>query len=296
MTGNNHYVYQLVRTWGFTDFQARTTEFVLERPLRILLIVAIAWVVARLGSHGMARFVRSVHRRSPLRTESSRSALRTETMAGVLARLVRLVTAVVAGLMILGVVGIDLAPLIAGAGVAGVALAFGAQSLVRDMLAGLFIIGEDQYGVGDTIDLGQASGVVEDINLRSTRLRAADGTVWYVPNGQIQRVGNASMEFTKAVVDLPMPYGVELASVERIAGEEAAAMVAEPTWAAQVLDPPDVWGVQSLTVDGPIVRVVVKTTPAAQGPVGRELRRRITDRLLHDGVRPPAQPAAAPPA
>jgi small conductance mechanosensitive channel len=104
------------------------------------------------------------------------------------------------------------------------------------------------------------------------------------------------MEFTKAVVDLPMPYGVELASVERIAGEEAAAMVAEPTWAAQVLDPPDVWGVQSLTVDGPIVRVVVKTTPAAQGPVGRELRRRITDRLLHDGVRPPAQPAAAPPA
>src|SRR5579864_2350476 len=134
-----HYLYDLLRRAGMTDFGARTVEFFVDRPIRILLIIVLALIVARLGARATERFVRSVHKRSPLRVTSPRADQRTTTMAGVLARLVRLLTAIVAGLLILGVIGVNLTPLLAGASVAGVAIGFGAQSLVRDMLAGLFI-------------------------------------------------------------------------------------------------------------------------------------------------------------
>jgi small conductance mechanosensitive channel len=283
MTGNGHYLYDLLRRWGFTDFGARTTEFLLERPLRILVIVVVAMLAARLGSRAVERSVRSLHRRAPVRHSTDK---RSETMAGVFGRLIRLVTAIVAGLMILDVVGVNLAPLIAGAGVAGIALGLGAQNLVKDMLAGLFIIGEDQYGVGDVVDLGQAAGVVEDVSLRSTRLRSADGAVWFVPNGQVQRVGNQSLDFSRAIVDVPLVYGVDLARVRDAVVAEASAFAEDPEWADRMLEPPDVWGVQSLDPSGPTMRLVVKTVPAAQGPVARALRAQILERLTRDGLRP----------
>lgn len=293
-TGNGHYLYDLLRQWGLSDFGARTAEFWLERPLRVVIVTVVALVVARVGSRAMDRFVRSLGRRAPARANAARSELRTATMAGVLARLVRLLTAVIAFLMVLGLLGVNLAPLLAGAGVVGVALGLGAQSLVRDMLAGVFIIGEDQYGVGDIVDVGQASGVVEDVNLRSTRLRSADGTVWFVPNGQIQRVGNSSMEFSRAVVDLPLPYGVDLARVTGVMEEVAEAFAVDPGWIHRLLDAPEVWGVTLLDASGPTVRVVVKTVPLSQASVSRELRRRMVDRLTAEGFRPPQGVAPAP--
>jgi small-conductance mechanosensitive channel len=293
-TTTGHYVYDLMRRLGLTDFGARTVEVFVDPVLRIAVIFVLALVGARLGSRAVERFVRSVHKRAPIRPTSARSEQRTETMAGVLARLVRLVTAIVAGLLMLGVVGVNLAPLIAGAGIAGVAIGFGAQSLVRDMLSGLFIIGEDQYGVGDSVDLGLAAGVVEDVNLRSTRLRSADGTVWFVPNGQVQRVGNTSMEFSSAVVDVPLPFGASLSHAGAIMREEAEGLAAEADWAGRLLGPPDLWGVQSLDVTGPTMRLVVKTAPLANGPVARELRRRIVERLASEGLQP-VTPAPAPP-
>jgi small conductance mechanosensitive channel len=284
--GPTGYLYDLLRRIGLTDFGARTVQFLVDRPIRILLIVLVAFLAARIGARATDRFVRSVHKRSPLRLTSARSEQRNATMAGVLARLVRLVIAIVAGLLILGAVGVNLTPLLAGASVAGVAIGFGAQSLVRDMLAGLFIIGEDQYGVGDSIDLGLASGVVEDVSLRTTRVRSADGTVWFVPNGQVQRVGNGSMEYSRAVVDVPLPFGAPLDRATVAMREEADLFATEPAWAGRLLDRPDVWGVQTIDVTGPMVRLVVKTAPLANGPVARELRLRILDRLARDGLQP----------
>jgi small conductance mechanosensitive channel len=281
-----HYVYDLLRRIGLSDFSARTVEFLVNRPIRILLFVLVGMLLARIGSRATERFVRSVHKRSPIRSSSVRAEQRMSTLAGVLARLVRLVVAIVVGLLVLGVVGVNLAPLIAGASIAGVAIGFGAQSLVRDMLAGLFIISEDQYGVGDSVDLGQASGVVEEVSLRATRLRSADGTVWFVPNGQVQRVGNSSMEFSSAVVDIPLPYGASLSTVIDIMREEAETLETEAAWAGRLRDKADIWGVQSLDATGPTVRLVVKTLPLANGPVARELRRRILDRLAEEGLQP----------
>jgi small-conductance mechanosensitive channel len=265
---------------GFTDSGARAADSIVSQSLRIILILLVASVVARLGSSAVQRFVQSLHVRSPLRAASPRAQLRTTTMAGAMGRLVRLVAGIVAFLLVLGVIGINLAPLLAGAGIVGVALGFGAQTLVRDMLAGIFIIGEDQYGVGDIVDLGDAAGVVEDVNLRSTRVRSTDGTVWFVPNGEIKRAGNGSLDFSRAVVDVPLAYGPNLVKVAGILAEEAAGLGSDPAWSERLLESAEVWGVQALEATGPTMRVVVKTAPLAQAAVARELRRRITDRLL----------------
>lgn len=288
------YVYDLFRKLGLSDFGARTAQFVLVRPVRIGLIVLGAYLVGRALSRVTGEAVRSLHKRAPVRATSVRGELRTATLATALARLVRLVVWVIAGLLVLNELGVNLGPLLAGAGVVGVALGLGAQSLVKDMLAGLFIISEDQYGVGDIVDLGLASGVVEEVNLRATRLRAADATVWWVPNGQIQRVGNTTMEFSRAVVDIQVPYGVDLAAVGRVMEEEAAALAREPEWAPKLLEPAVLWGAQSADPLGPTMRIVVATRPTEQYGVGRELRRRTIDRLTASGLRQPATVAATP--
>ena len=286
MTPAHGYVYDLFRKLGLTDFGARTVSFLVVRPFRILMIALVALIVAKILSRLTSDAVRSLHKRAPVRSSSVRAELRTATMATAVARLVRLVVWIIAGLLILNEVGINLAPLLAGAGVIGVALGLGAQSLVKDMLAGLFIIGEDQYGVGDIVDLGPAAGMVEEVNLRATRLRAADGTVWWVPNGQIQRVGNTTMEYSRAVVDVPIPYGVDLGAVGELMQKEAETLSAEVPWANDVLEAPVLWGAQSSDAVGPVMRVVVTTRPSAQYGFGRELRRRILDALTRQGLRP----------
>lgn len=193
---------------------AELADVLFAKPLSILVVVVVAWVVHRLLRRAIDRFVgslsgdqprtrrlqrrlrdTSVGQRLPSRvvaTSSSpvRTAARAATLGAVLRSLAGFVVWVLAGLTVLGEIGINLAPLVASAGIAGVAVGFGAQSLVKDFLAGLFILIEDQFGVGDLIDLGEATGTVEAVSLRTTRLRDAEGTTWHIPNGQIVRVGN----------------------------------------------------------------------------------------------------------
>lgn len=283
------YLYDLLREWGMGDFGARSWEFVLVRPLKILLVVAAGVVVTRIAVRAARRFVRTLQARAPARAGSVRAEQRAATLADVVTGLVRAVVWLVVVLVVVGELGVDLAPLIAGAGIAGIALGFGAQSLVKDFLSGFFILLEDQYGVGDVIDLGDASGTVEDISLRVTRLRATDGTVWFVPNGEIRRVGNSSMEWSRALIDVLVAYDSDLPGVIAAIGEVARDFAASPEWQAAVLDPPEVWGVQAMSVDGLTVRLVVKTAPRQQYVVARELRGRITDRLRRDGVRGPGR-------
>ena len=283
------YLYDLLRELGLGDFGARTWEFLLVRPLKIALLVVAGIVLSRLAVRAVRRFVRTLHARSPVRTGSVRAEQRVSTLGDVLTSLVRAVVWLVVVLVVLGEVGVDLAPLLAGAGIAGIAIGFGAQSLVKDFLSGFFILLEDQYGVGDVINLGDATGTVEDITLRVTRLRATDGTVWFVPNGEIKRVGNTSMEWSRALIDVLIAYDSDLPKVKAAIGDVARDFAADEDWAPSVLEPPEVWGVQAMAADGLTIRLVVKTAPRQQYAVARELRGRITDRLRREGVKGPGQ-------
>ncbi len=268
---------------------ATTWESVLLRAAKITLLVVGGFVAVRLATRTVRRFVRTVHQRSPVRTASLRVEQRLTTIGDVLTGLVRAVVWIVVVLLVLGEVGVQLAPLLAGAGIAGIAIGFGAQSLVRDFLSGFFILLEDQYGVGDVIDLGDVTGTVEDISLRVTRIRATDGTVWFVPNGEIKRVGNSSMEWSRALIDVMVAYETDVQGVIASLRDVATRFAEDPAWADAVLEQPEVWGVQAMGADGVTIRLVVKTAPRQQYAVARELRGRITDRLRREGIQGPGK-------
>jgi len=281
---------------------ARIVDAVLGKPLAIALIVVAALIVNRLARRAIRRGLRTlssgtvkerlgvVRRATPdalLETgeTSLRAEQRIEALGSVLSSVASFVILVVTILMVLGELGIDLAPLLAGAGIVGIALGFGAQSLVRDFLSGIFILVEDQFGVGDIVDLDQrTSGTVEAVSLRTTRLRSVDGTVWHVPNGDIRRVGNMSQLWSRALLDIEVAYGTDLdhakAVIERVAGEVAAEDKA-------VLEPPELWGVEQLGANGVTLRLVVKTTPSEQWRVSRLLRERIKAAFDAEGIEIP---------
>ncbi len=283
------YLYDLLRKVGLTDFQASTGEFLLVRPLKIALLVLAGFLLTRVAIRAVRRFVRTLHARSLARTTSPRAQQRATTIGDVLSNLVLAAIWIVVVLLVLGELGLDLAPLVAGAGVVGVALGFGAQSLVRDFLSGLFIILEDQYGVGDVITVKDTTGTVEDVSLRVTRFRAVDGTVWYMPNGEIRGVGNASMEWSRALIDVVISHDNDTGAVARYVSEVTEAFAEEPAWDGIVLEPPEVLGLQAASAEGLTVRVAVKTAPGEQYAVARDLRARISDRLRREGVRGPGQ-------
>jgi moderate conductance mechanosensitive channel len=283
------YLYDLLRQWGLSDFASRTLEFLLLRPLRILVIVAAGVLASRWGARFLRRAVRSLRVRAPLRVLSARAEQRARTIADAVAGLWRVVVAMICVLMILGEVGVNLVPLLAGASIAGIAIGFGAQSLIKDYLSGIFILAEDQFGVGDVVTIGTATGSVEDLTLRLTRLRSADGTVWFVPNGDIRLLGNQSMEWSQAVVDVTIAYENDLPRVLAVLREEALVVAESESWKPLLLEPPEVLGVHAMATDGVTIRVTAKTSPRRQWEVARELRTAIADRLQREGIRGPGR-------
>ncbi len=222
--------------------------------------------------------------------------------AHAIGQLVRSVIAAVvwgtAILMILPVLGIDITPLLASAGVIGVALGFGAQTLVKDYLSGIFMIIEDQFGVGDFVDLGEATGTVEEVTLRVTRLRDQQGVVWYVRNGEIMRVGNRSQGWTLAVVDIAVPYDQDLTEVQHIVESVADELVTDPESGIGEFSRPTYAGIESVAGDGLTIRVVAKTDADHQVPLTREIRRRLKSAFDQAGITVPIvyrPPIAAPP-
>ncbi len=251
---------------------------------RIALILVLAVVFTRLGSRVAARSIRSLGARSPLREASPRAEQRATTLAGVAVSAIRIFVWTVAVLLVLSEVGLDLGPLIAGASIVGVALGFGAQSVVKDFVSGFFILVEDQYGVGDVITIADTTGTVEEVNLRMTRVRAADGTVWFVPNGEIRKVGNSAKEWARAIVDFVIPSKADLAAATSAIADEAAALARDPEWAECLLEEPEVLGVESVAADSVTVRVSAKTEPFKKAALAREMRARVTRRLHREGV------------
>jgi small conductance mechanosensitive channel len=276
-----------------------------DTPIAIAIIVAVAlvgrWLIVRAITFGTQTAIkRASHQRTHPESraqrilamatgaDNERYQQRISTVSSLLRNLTSIIVGVILVLTVLSVVNIPLAPLLASAGVGGIALAFGAQSLVKDFLSGIFMIMEDQYGVGDLIDTGEVKGTVEEVGLRVTRVRDATGTVWYVRNGEILKVGNQSQGWSTAVVDVPVAYDEDSGKVIAILDQVAAQMEADPDYADVLLEKPNVAGVNSVTATSMSIRMTAKTAPNQHWGVQRALLERSLQALGKAGVRSPA--------
>jgi moderate conductance mechanosensitive channel len=293
-----------VYDWSGLDWLAANADTLIATPAKMLLIVLLAVAVRALMHRGIRRLtdrtatgavptiLRPLRNRVPANADAleqvtERRTQRAEAIGSVLRSVASIVVLGIGVVLVLGELGINLAPIVASAGVVGVALGFGAQNLIKDFIAGIGIILEDQYGVGDVVDLGEASGTVEAVGLRITRLRDVNGVVWYVRNGEILRVGNKSQGFAQVVIDMPVAHDTDLERARTAMQEVADEMYAEAEWGAVLLAEPESLGVEQITAEGVFLRLVVRSMNADQWRVGRELRMRLKERFVAEGIRTP---------
>jgi small-conductance mechanosensitive channel len=215
-----------------------------------------------------------------------RRSQRVQALGAILRSAASVTIFAIAGFIILGDLGVNLAPLLASAGVVGVAIGFGAQSLVKDYLSGIFMLVEDQYGVGDVITVGDATGTVENVTLRVTRMRDVNGIVWHIRNGTIDTVGNESQGWARAVIDFPVPFEADLATIRVVLTWTCEQMWNDPAWRSVMLEAPEVWGAQEITSEEVTMRIVVKTAPLRQWEVEREMRSQVKRALEEAALMP----------
>jgi small-conductance mechanosensitive channel len=285
-----------------SEWLAKASNWLIAKPFSILMLFVIAIVVRWLIHRTVDRLTRRaaegavpgvIGTRVPQFFLEHNAALierrkqRAETMGGLLKSIATGVIAVIVLFMAIDQLGYNIAPLIAGAGIIGVALGFGSQTLVKDFLSGIFMILEDQYGVGDVANLGVATGTIEAVGLRVTRLRDVDGTVWYVRNGEVLAVGNMSQQWARTVLDIPVAFSEDLERVRELLREVAASVWNDTDYRGKILEEPEVWGVERWEPDGVVVRVVLKTAPLEQWNVARETRERIKDAFDEHGIEIP---------
>lgn len=283
---------------------ADLVDWLLARPLTVLLIFGVAFAVNHLVRRTIRklvdRLIAQQHAKAApgstsdlpgvaredteLAMEAERSALRARSLGAVLRSSASIAVYTLATLVSLGEFGVNLGPLAAGAGILGVALGFGAQSLVRDVLSGIFVLVEDQYGVGDVVDLGDATGVVEAVNLRTTRLRDVHGTVWHVPNGEVRRVGNKSQKWARAVIDVGVAYDTDLERAGEVIKNVLDSVWHDALENATVLEEPEIWGIESFGDSAITIRSVLKVHPGEQWAAAREVRKRLKPAFDHAGI------------
>ncbi|GAB2755533.1 mechanosensitive ion channel [Salinifilum aidingensis] len=282
------------------EWLAASADFFLAKPFKILLILVVAytvrWAVHRVitrmtqpNGH-TPKLLQPLKERSDVRTSaalSERRLQRARTIGSVMKSVASLLILGLAVMYILQVLSVPIGPLLTSAGVLGIAVSFGAQNLVRDFLSGMFMLVEDQYGVGDWVDVGEATGTVEAVGLRVTTLRDVDGTVWYVRNGEILRVGNSSQGWAVAVLDLPISHSSDVQkAIEVAAGVAEEATQSDPL-ATDCLEPPQMLGVNQITADTITLRLTIKVRPGKQWTVQRQLHREIKRAYDHEDIKPP---------
>jgi small-conductance mechanosensitive channel len=275
-------------------------QVLLIAPIRIVAIILVSLIlrlvlhrlidrlVRPVGEGDVPRILRPFKERVStglLESLSERRTQRAATVGSVLKSAASITIFVIGFLLVLSELRINLLPFVAGTSIVGVALGFGAQNIVKDFLSGMFMLLEDQYGVGDVIDFEKASGTVEAVGLRTTRLRDVNGTVWYVRNGEVVRVGNKSQGYGQVVLDIPLPADADLGRASRAMSEVAQQMREDEAWSDVFLADPELQGVETLDRDvtsGDLlatVRLIAKVRPGEQFRVARELRGRIRARL-----------------
>ncbi|AOW93361.1 mechanosensitive ion channel protein MscS [Rhodococcus sp. WMMA185] len=278
-------------------------DWLIHRPMQIAIYVLLAFVLRFI----LHRFIdRMTRKRAPSDTPAllkplrdraprgvkegivnERRAQRATTIGSVLKSTVSIVMLVWAILQILEILGVNVTPFIASAGVVGVALGFGAQNLVRDFLSGIFMLLEDQYGVGDVVDLGEATGTVESVGLRVTTIRDINGTLWYCRNGEILRVGNMSQGHAVAVVDLPISHSANVHRACEVALAAVLEAAEDAAIADDILDPPELLGVNSVTAASVTLRITARVKPGRQWAVQRALTRAALTAFENEGIEAP---------
>jgi small conductance mechanosensitive channel len=248
--------------------------------VRWILLVSVSRVVKGIEAGTRGKFAETDKRsasQSPV--AKARVIQRARTLASVMSNLITWSLVLFAAGSVLGELGVAVGALVASAGILGAALGFGAQSLVRDLISGLFIIFEDQFGVGDSVDLGEATGVIENVGLRVTQVRDVNGVLWYVRNGEIIRVGNHSQGWARVVLDIPFSYNVKIDKAQATILEAATELYKDNSFAKRMLSKPEVWGIQSITGDQVVIRLVQQVGPQDADDIARELRLRIKTKL-----------------
>lgn len=290
------WLYDLLRWAGVSDPTAAHWQEVLLRPLTVVAIVLVAALTAWLGNRVIRRWVGFAAGKAAARTDSPRASARAATLISILANVWRGVIWTIAFFVALGTIGLNLTPLLAGATVIGATLGFGAQSMVRDLLSGFLLTVEGQFDIGDTIMVGDTTGTVEDLTLRVTRLRGSDGTVWFVPNGEIRKLANTSRGWAQATVDLPVPAGADVDRVLGAVRRGAEQVCHDDRYSPYCLESPRVWGVIAADADTFTTRVSVRSPTAQRDLVTRAVREEIVRRLHAESVLADAGvPALGPP-
>jgi moderate conductance mechanosensitive channel len=270
---------------------------------RVVLIIVLAFVATRIVRRLVARFGNRMERRIEVRLEQahergaisdtqrfrSRRFQRLHAITGVMRGVIDATIWITAILLVLSELGVQLQPILAGAGLLGIVIGFGAQQLVRDVLAGIAMLVEDQYGVGDWIEVDGKIGQVERVGLRSTAFRDVDGVVHHVLNGYIQRVGNLSQEWARATFDVPVALDADVPAAKRLIDDVAQGLADDPLWGQDIIGRPEIWGVQSFGPQGLTIRVVIPTLPLRNWDVTRQLRERLKLAFDQVGMRMPSQ-------
>lgn len=265
----------------------------LQDGLRIILILVIAVVLRAVVRRTISRLIERMNRGAEaaanttlggLLVNAERRKQRSEAIGSVLRSVASFLILGTAALTVLSVLRINLAPLLASAGVAGVAIGFGARNLVTDFLSGVFMILEDQYGVGDVIDAGVASGTVVEVGLRVTKLRGDQGEIWYVRNGEVKRIGNLSQGWATAVVDVQVGSGEDLDRAREVIASTAEGLAKDAPWDEKLWGPVQVLGLESVGTESVVIRAQAKTMPGEAAGVGRELRWRIKRAFDRAGI------------
>jgi len=301
--------------WTDNSDVAGVATWLVDRPVKVAVIALLALVIRRLvhraidglidrlmsersseerdaveaaeASTGTLRRDLLTEKLASLRERTERARQRAKTLGVLFKSIASAVIGVVTIMMLLGEFDINLGPLIAGAGIVGVAIGFGSQALVGDLLSGIFMLIEDQYGVGDVIDAGEATGTVESVGLRTTRIRDVRGTLWHIPNGEIRRVGNMSQVWARAILDIDVAYDTDLDLAMETIKSAADGLWEEQLEEATIVEEPVISGVQNFGADAVTIRLSVRTEPAEQWSTGRVLRKRIKEAFDEVGIEIP---------
>jgi len=269
-------------SFEYTTFLSALFSWLLTHGLRIVLIVVLAYVALRVTYRILRKLLVRYIQRTYRKGNTGAQQKRLDTLQSILLSTLRAITGVLVLLMVLSEIGIDIGPLIAAAGIAGVAVGFGAQYLVKDLIAGLFIILEDQYRKGDVVKVAGVAGVVEEISLRDTVLRDLDGIQHYVPNGSIGIASNLTKHWSRVNLDIGVSYDTKLDKAIEVLNTIGEGMAKEETWKSDIVKPIVVLGVEDFADSAILIKVLGDTQPGRQWDVMREYRKRV--KLAFDEV------------
>ncbi len=285
LSANGGYIYNLFHALGLSDDSSAHLESLLTKPLAIVLLIIATVILSRVGGRIIRRALGKMHDRVALHDEGRAS--RIETVSRIATNLWRVIVDVVGIVVVLSVIGLNLTPFVAGATVIGATIGFGAQSLVRDFLSGLLMLLEDQYRIGDLVVINEIRGTVDELSLRVTRLRDADGTEWYIPNGQILKVGNRARHWSRTVLNTEVNSACEIKTATQVLRETMHRAISIPEIQGKLIAEPMVLGVSAVTSDAITIDIEIRTQPLVEAEVERVLREMVIEALRTHDMLPP---------